>query len=303
MRKSYSINADDSSLRIDRWFRINISKVPQGLIEKFLRIGKIKVNNKKAKSSYKLKINDVVNIYDIKITNKPKKKLFVPSKKILSNNEKNIIFNNENYLVLNKKPGMPVQGGTKSKKNLVDIMGKSKLFSYSRPYIVHRLDKDTSGVLIIAKNRKTAQFFTSLFRLRRIHKSYISLCYGEVNKKNGIIKYDLERHENKKKIIEKAVTKYKVLDSNYKFSLVLMNPITGRKHQLRKHMLMLGHPIVGDNKYYLFKNKSNNLMLHAFEIMFMVNNEKFNYKASLPDYFIEFFKSNKINFPNFLKNC
>ena len=198
---------------------------------------------------------------------------------------------------------MPVQGGTKSKKNLVDIMGKSKLFSYSRPYIVHRLDKDTSGVLIIAKNRKTAQFFTSLFRLRRIHKSYISLCYGEVNKKNGIIKYDLERHENKKKIIEKAVTKYKVLDSNYKFSLVLMNPITGRKHQLRKHMLMLGHPIVGDNKYCLFKNKSNNLMLHAFEIMFMVNNEKFNYKASLPDYFIEFFKSNKINFPNFLKNC
>ena len=81
MRKSYSINADDSSLRIDRWFRINISKVPQGLIEKFLRIGKIKVNNKKAKSSYKLKINDIVNIYDIKITNKPKKNFSFPQKK------------------------------------------------------------------------------------------------------------------------------------------------------------------------------------------------------------------------------
>ena len=97
-----------------------------------------------------------------------KKKSFTPSNEIIKSNENLIIDNNEDFIVLNKSAGISVQGGTKSKKNLVDIFAKSKIFEGSKPYSVHRLDKDTSGVFIMAKNRKSAQLLTSLFRLRKV---------------------------------------------------------------------------------------------------------------------------------------
>ena len=101
-----------------------------------------------------------------------------------------IIENNENFIVINKSSGISVQGGTKSKKNLIDIFAKSEIFKNSKPYSVHRLDKDTSGVFIIAKKRESAQLLTSLFRLRKVHKTYLAICHGELQKKileNGTI--------------------------------------------------------------------------------------------------------------------
>ena len=93
-----------------------------------------------------------------------------------------IIDNNDNFVVINKTSGISVQGGTKSKKNLIDIFKKSKIFDGTKPYSVHRLDKETSGVFIIAKNRETAQLLTSLFRLRKVHKTYLAICHGELKK-------------------------------------------------------------------------------------------------------------------------
>ncbi len=303
MVKNYIVDPTCNNMRIDRWIRNTIVKIPQGLIEKSLRTGKIKVNKKKVKSSYKIQLNDKIDIYDFKFENRilQKKIIFNPSNQIIKENEDLIIDNNENFIVLNKSAGISVQGGTKSKKNLIDIFKKSEIFSDSKPYSVHRLDKDTSGVFLMAKNRETAQLLTSLFRLRKVHKTYLAICYGELEKNSGEWIDDLVRYDNGKKIVEKAKTIYKVIDKNSNSSLVEMKPITGRKHQLRKQLFNIGHSIYGDNKYRSFTKSAGvnkELMLHAYEIKFMIKNNKFTYKALLPDYFKKLLKTKRLTYSN-----
>tara|TARA_Y100001970_G_C14120669_1_gene796095 strand:+ start:223 stop:1134 length:912 start_codon:yes stop_codon:yes gene_type:complete len=301
MNKNYIVDSTYKGIRIDKWIRNNLGKVPQALIEKNLRIGKIKLNKKKTKSSTKLNTNDVINTYDLKFhINLIQKKIkFNPSNEVIKENESLIIDNNENFIVVNKKSGISVQGGTKSKKNLIDIFIKSSIFENSKPYSVHRLDKDTSGVFIIAKNRDTAQLLTSLFRLRKIHKTYLAICYGELNTQKGIFDHDLVRFDGSKKIVEKSKTLFKVIDKNSNCTLLEMNPITGRKHQLRKQLSNIGHPIYGDDKYTndkKLKTKNKELMLHSYIIKFMINNKKYTYKALLPDYFKKLIKTKRLKF-------
>ena len=204
-----------------------------------------------------------------------------------------VLEDNDNFIVINKPTGIPVQSGTKSFKNIIDILKKTKYFKNSKPFIVHRLDKETSGVLIIAKNRKFAQLFTTLFRIRKIHKTYLAIVYGQVNKSIKTMKDDLIYYENNKKITQKAISNLKVIKSNEGFSFIELNPITGRKHQLRKQLLNIGNPIVGDNKYFLNdrkKMKVKNLMLHAYKIKFMINNVQYNFRAKYDGIFEDFLK-------------
>ena len=301
MKKSYIVDSTCNDMRIDRWTRLNIGMIPQGLIEKYLRSGKIKLNKKKIKSSIKVKTSDVVDFFniDFKETIVQKKIKFEPSKEIIKSNEDQIIDNNDNFIVLNKSSGISVQGGTKSKKNLVDIFAKSEIFQGTKPYSVHRLDKDTSGVFIMAKTRESAQLLTSLFRLRKVHKTYLAICHGELNKDSGEWNDDLIRYDGDKKIIEKAKTIYKVLDKNSEASLVELKPITGRKHQLRKQLYSIGQPIFGDVKYKLsnsYKGINKNLMLHSYQIKFIVNDVKHTYTALLPDYFRKLLKTKRLRF-------
>ena len=289
-------------MRIDRFLRNHLGKIPQSFIEKNLRNGKIKLNKKKIKSSTKLKINDLVELHNIEINynfNQIKKK-FIPSNEIVKENENLIIEDNEDFIVLNKKSGISVQGGTKSKKNLIDIFSKSEVFKDSKPFSVHRLDKDTSGVFVIAKNRKTAQLLTSLFRLRKVYKTYLAICVGEISvKEKGLFKDDLIRLERKKKMIEKAETKYEILDRNNNATFIKLNPITGRKHQLRKQLFNIGNSIIGDKKYnttkFIYNNKKK-LMLHSYEIKFRISNKKFTFRAIPPDYFKNMLKTKRLNF-------
>ena len=304
MKKTYNVDETSNNMRLDRWIRNNIGNLPQGLIEKNLRNGKIKLNNKKTKSSHKIKKNDQIDLFNFffKESIKQKKIKFLPSKDVIKANEELIIDDNEDFIVLNKKAGISVQGGTKSKKNLVDIFAKSKIFQNTKPFSVHRLDKDTSGVFIIAKHRKSAQLLTSLFRLRKVHKTYLGICHGELTNNSGEWKNDLIRYEKNKKIIEKSRTIYKVLDKNSICSLVEMKPITGRKHQLRKQLYALGNPIYGDQKYNLKSNQkgiNKNLMLHSYQIKFMINNKKYTYTALVPDYFKKILKVKRLKFLNF----
>ena len=301
MKKSYTVDSTCNDMRIDRWTRLKIGKIPQGLIEKYLRSGKIKINKKKIKNSTKVKTNDIVSFFnlDFKETIVQKKIKFEPSKEIIKSNEDQIIDNNENFIVLNKSSGISVQGGTKSKKNLVDIFAKSEIFQGTKPYSVHRLDKDTSGVFIMAKTRESAQLLTSLFRLRKVHKTYLAICHGELDKDSGEWNNDLVRFDGEKKIIEKAKTIYKVLDKNSEASLVELKPITGRKHQLRKQLYALGQPIFGDIKYKLSNSArglNKNLMLHSYQIKFIINDVKHTYTALLPDYFRRLLKTKRLRF-------
>jgi 23S rRNA pseudouridine955/2504/2580 synthase len=184
MPKSFTVDEDYNDSRLDKWFKDKIINLPHSLIEKIIRQNKIKVNKKKTKSSYRLKFDDVIEIYDIskfKPTEKLKKIKYLPKKREIGEYDDYVIEDNENFIIINKPTGIPVQSGTKSFKNIIDILKNTKYFENSKPYIVHRLDKETSGVLIIAKNRKFAQLFTSLFRIRKIHKTYLALVYGKVN--------------------------------------------------------------------------------------------------------------------------
>ena len=303
MIKSYIVDSTYDKMRLDRWLRNKIGNIPQSLIEKSLRSGKIKINKKKVKSSFKVKTNDKIDIFNFDFKEKliQEKKKFNPSTEIIKSNEDLIIDNNENFIVLNKSSGISVQGGTKSKKNLIDIFAKSKIFQGSKPFSVHRLDKDTSGVFIMAKNRETAQLLTSLFRLRKVHKTYLAICNGELEKNSGEWNDELIRYDNGKKIIEKAKTIFKVLDKNSNSSLVEMKPITGRKHQLRKQLFNIGHSIYGDKKYRSStstKGINKELMLHSYQIRFMIDKKKYTYKALLPNYFKNLLKVKRLNFLN-----
>ena len=303
MKKTYTVDATFNDMRLDRWIRNILGNIPQGLIEKNLRFGKIKLNNKKVKSSIKVKTSDQIDLYDFKFkeTILQKKIKFEPSKNIIKANEELIIDNNDDFIVLNKRAGISVQGGTKSKKNLIDIFNKSEIFKDTKPFSVHRLDKDTSGVFIIAKNRETAQLLTSLFRLRKVHKTYLAICHGEIDKNSGEWSNDLIRYDNGKKIIENAKTTYKVIDKNSNSTLVEMKPITGRKHQLRKQLFEIGHSIYGDQKYRSInseKGLNKNLMLHSYQIKFMINDKKYTYTALLPDYFKKLLVTKRLNFLN-----
>ena len=303
MKKSFSVDSACSNMRIDRWIRNNLGNIPQSLIEKNLRNGKIKLNDKKIKSSQKVKTDDKIDLFnfDFKETIVQKKIKFVPSEEIIKENEELIIDNNDDFIVLNKSSGISVQGGTKSKKNLVDIFAKSEIFQNTKPFSVHRLDKDTSGVFIMAKHRESAQLLTSLFRLRKVHKTYLAICHGELEKNSGEWNDDLTRYDNDKEIVEKARTLYRVLDKNSICSLVEMKPITGRKHQLRKQLYSVGNPIYGDQKYK-FNNTdkaiNKNLMLHSYQIKFMINAKKYTYTALLPDYFKKLLKTKRLKFLN-----
>ena len=305
MNKRLIVGSECNNMRFDRWLRSKIGKIPQSLIEKTLRAGKIKINKKKIKSSFKIKTNDQVDFFNFNFKEEiiQKKIEYLPSNEIIKSNENLIIDNNDDFIVLNKKAGISVQGGTKSKKNLIDIFSKSKIFQGTKPYSVHRLDKDTSGVFIMAKNRQSAQLLTSLFRLRKVHKTYLAICNGELEKNSGELNDELIRFDNGKKIIEKAKTIFKVLDKNSNSSLVEMRPITGRKHQLRKQLFNIGHSIYGDKKYrssISSKGINKDLMLHSYQIKFMINQKKYTYKALLPDYFKKLLKVKRLDFPNLI---
>ena len=301
MNKIFIVDSTCNNMRVDRWLRNKIGKIPQGLIEKTLRLGKIKINKKKVKSSFKIKTNDKVEIFNFNFKERinQKKIKFNPSNQVIKSNENLIIDNNDDFIVLNKSAGISVQGGTKSKKNLIDIFSRSKIFEGIKPYSVHRLDKETSGVFIMAKNRETAQLLTSLFRLRKVHKTYLAICSGELEKNTGEWNDDLIRYDNGKKIIEKAKTTFRVLDKNSNATLIEMKPITGRKHQLRKQLFNIGHSIFGDKKYKslnTLQGTNKNLMLHSYQIRFMIDKRKYTYKALIPDYFKKLLKTKRLDF-------
>lgn len=295
MKRIFKVDKDFNNNRFDKWFKSEVLDIPHSLIEKLIRKKNIKVNQKKTKSSYRVKINDIVEIHGLdgfKKNIKKKRSIYKASSIDIKKYDSFVIENNENFLVINKPAGIPIQPGTKSHKNIFDLLKGTKYFFDRSPFIVHRLDKETSGILIIAKNREYAQLLTSLFRIRKIHKTYHAIVNGKVpfNKKTLID--NLIYYENNKKITQKAISHIKLIKTKNDFSFVELNPISGRKHQLRKQLLNIGFTIVGDRKYSIEKtNKKENLMLHAKKIKFMIKNIKYNFEADYPNEFLNFLKT------------
>ena len=296
----FKIEEDFENIRFDKWFKKKVKALPQSLIERTLRKGKILVNGKKVKSSYKIQINDEIKVFaDIDNDDKIIKKKFsyLPSKKDYDLIKNNILFDNEHYLVLNKTYNLAVQSGTKTAKNIFDILKNYVETEYPTPHLVHRLDAETTGILIISKNHKSAKFFSESFKNQTIKKSYLAVVDGVLKDKNGTLKNELTYIENDKEKIHLSITNYKVISESSDHSLLLLNPETGRKHQLRRQLSFIKHPILGEKKYTnkgLNKSKELHLMLHAYKVEFLINSKKIIHNAEPPLYFESFCKDKQL---------
>lgn len=274
--KSFIINKDFDGSRVDRFLKKKFPDVPQSLFEKNLRKKNITVNNKKVKNLFKLKIDDIVDVYtELKTKKTVRKKIFFSTNDFYEL-KKNFIFECEDYCILNKPYGYASQDGLQVKKNVIDILNlNSKDY-----YIVHRLDKETSGLMLIAKNRYYAKKFSEMFKLREIKKKYLAILNGKIKKNKGELHTKDEL--NGKEIVSKL--NFEVILKRNNFSYLEIDLITGRKHQIRKQFFDIGHPVVGDTKYGDKKNK-NLLCLLSYEIEFKYNNKIKKYKATIPKHF------------------
>ena len=298
----FKIEEDFENIRIDKWFKKKVKPLPQSLIERTLRKGKILVNGKKVKSSYKIQLNDEIKIYaDIDNDDKIIKKKFsyLPSKKDYDLIKNNILFENEHYFVLNKPYNLSVQSGTKTGKNIFDILKNYSETEYPTPHLVHRLDAETTGILIISKTHKSAKFFSESFKNQSIKKNYLAVVDGVLIDKSGTLKNELSYVENNKEKIHLSITNYKVISETKDYSLLLLNPETGRKHQLRRQLSFIKHPILGEKKYTnkgLNKSKDLNLMLHAYKVEFLINSKKIIHHAEPSLYFQNFCKEQELTY-------
>ncbi len=273
--ESFIINKDFEDSRIDRFLKKQYPNTPQSLFEKNFRKKNITVNNKKVKNLFRLKINDIVDIYiDFKIKTISKKKNFSTSD--YDELKKSFIFECEDYCILNKPYGYASQDGSKVKKNVIDILNlNSKNY-----HIVHRLDKETTGLMLIAKNRFYAKKFSEMFKLREIKKKYLTIINGKIRKNKGEL-YSKDSL-NGKEVVSKLY--FDVISKRNNFSYLEIDLITGRKHQIRKQFSDIGHPVVGDVKYGDNRNK-NPLCLLSYEIKFEYKNKVKKYKAKIPKNF------------------
>jgi 23S rRNA pseudouridine955/2504/2580 synthase len=267
----HTVSTEDNDIRIDRWFKRNYPQVPHGFVEKSLRTGIVRLDGKKVKSADHVREGQEILIKNPEFGkgDEIKRTIASPRKKgayqINDYDRKElmqaVLYKDDRILVINKPAGLAVQGGTKLERNLDDMLEALQFDKKDKPRLVHRLDKDTSGVLVLARDVKTASELSEYFRFKEMEKIYWALVIGRPEIAEGRIDLPLAKRESgKDSRMEKvdvdeergqsAITRYKVLDSlGDSLSWVELEPITGRTHQLRVHMSSIGHPIVGDGKY------------------------------------------------------
>ena len=295
MIKKIKINSNSENQRLDKFLKKSFSSLTQSFIEKNLRKKNILVNNKTSKAKYLINKDDLIIIKnfskEIYADNKIKKTNKKIDSYLIKNFEKSILHENSNFLVIDKWSGISTQGGTNITIS-IDTIIKNISTNYN---LVHRLDRETSGLLLIAKNLKYTKIFGKLFRLQKIKKIYLALCEGKPKLKESYVDLAIKDKDMNSSVQTK--TYYKVISYNKKTSLIQFEPKTGKKHQLRIVAKNLGCPIVGDNKYNLNQsNKQENLKLNAHKLEFDIENIVFNYKSKLPKDFTDYVKNKQISY-------
>ena len=295
MIKKIKIIKDSENQRLDKFLKKSFSSLTQSFIEKNLRKKNILVNNKASKAKYLINKDDLIIIKnfskEIYADNKIKKTNKKIDSYLIKNFEKSILHENSNFLVIDKWSGISTQGGTNITIS-IDTIIKNISSNYN---LVHRLDRETSGLLLIAKNLKYTKIFGKLFRLQKIKKIYLALCEGKPKLKESYV--DLAIKDKGMNSGVQTKTYYKVISYNKKTSLIQFEPKTGKKHQLRIVAKNLGCPIVGDKKYNLNQsNKKENLKLNAHKLEFDIENIAFNYKSKLPKDFTDYAKNKHISY-------
>ena len=298
------VKAEDDGIRLNRWFLKYYPGLPLARLQKLLRTKQIKVDGKRAEVSLKLLAGQEIRIPPME--DRPiEKSAAKVSDKDAEFVRSLVIYKDDNIIVLNKPSGLAVQGGTNTLHHVDGMLDALKFEKEDAPKLVHRIDKETSGVLVLARDRKNAEILTKAFRERDLNKTYLALVRGSPKKTQGEIKANLLKAGEKMKVDadgKKAITEYKVLDATgNKFALIEAKPMTGRTHQIRAHLEYLGVPIVGDDKYFgkgreKFAMLKDKLYLHAYKIDLSGIYRNLQITAKLPDYFIEAIKILGLNF-------
>jgi len=278
------VSQDEDGIRLDRWFKINYPHIAHSLLQKLLRKGVVRIDGKRAKSDTRVSLGQNIKIPNIEAPTA--EEMSKPPQKLINIIKNSIIYEDDDIIVVNKPNGLATQGGTKVKNSVDDIL--SAIYP-QKPKLVHRLDKDTSGILLVAKNRKTAEEASLAFKNRETKKIYIAIVNGSPVPKKGEISAPLLKYNDKKMIVDEkgkeAITKYNVISSNERFSALELQPLTGRTHQLRVHCSHIGHPILGDDKYGE-QNKKQTLCLHAKTLEITIKEKKHTFKAKIPEHIL-----------------
>lgn len=309
-----TVSESDTGVRLDRWIKRR-REIPHGQIEKLLRTGQIRVDGKRAKSNERLLAGSTVRLPPLPVTEQKQPRFSNFSQEKREFIRKLVIYQDEDIIALNKPSGLAVQGGTKTTEHIdgfLDILSENN----ERPKLVHRLDRDTSGVLLLARNTKTARKIGELFRAKEISKIYWAITVGVPNPKSGQLRswmakgpystsnsskkrgYGREKMhlaDQKDKNSVHAVTDYAVISvAAQKAAWVALRPQTGRTHQLRLHMSELGTSILGDRKYpcdlEVPYGLSDRLHLHSRTLIVpSSNNKPIRITAPLPSHIKETF--------------
>ena len=290
------VKAEDDGMRLNRWFMKYYPNLTLGRLQKLLRTKQIKVDGKRAETSLKLAAGSEVRVPPMDEQPETGANRSEISRRDAEFILSLVIYKDDNIIVLNKPSGLAVQGGTNTSRHVDGMLEALRFELNEKPKLVHRIDKDTSGVLVLARNRTWADRLTKAFREHTLPKTYLALVNSCPKNPAGEIKAPLEKCGEKSLVSpdgKPTATVYKTLDEvGSKFALVEASPLTGRTHQIRAHMEYIGCPIVGDDKYFggekrqKYASIPDKLYLHAYKIdLSALYNKKTVIKAALPEHF------------------
>ncbi|WEK48119.1 MAG: RluA family pseudouridine synthase [Candidatus Andeanibacterium colombiense] len=303
--RQFTVKPDDEGIRLDRWFKRHLPQIGFATVSRWARTGQIRVDGKRAKVDDRLAAGQQLRVPPggEPTERKPREQRVLSEDEIVRA-EDMVITQDRAAIVLNKPPGLATQGGTGTKEHVDGLLDAfvrpSAKGDEPRPRLVHRLDKDTSGVLLVARTPGSAAFFSKRFAGRSAKKVYWALVVGVPDALEGTIEAPLAKQPGtggEKMWVDEengqaAKTRFRVIERAAKRAAwVELQPLTGRTHQLRVHMAAIGHPIVGDGKYggqdaFLTGSVSRKMHLHARRLVIdHPDGTKLDVTAELPDHF------------------
>ncbi len=308
------VGDDEDDARLDRWFKRRFPGLGHGRLEKLLRTGQVRVDGGRVKAATRVSAGQIVRVPPLgdKETKPPAPRKTIDLKDAeVADLQARVLYRDQDVIAFDKPAGLAVQGGTGTTRHLDAMLDALTFDAKERPKLVHRLDKDTSGVLLLARSTKAAKWLTEAFRHRQTRKVYWALVVGVPRPLEGKIDAKLAKmpgHGGERMQVDaregrSAVSYYAVVEkAAQKAAWVALMPVTGRTHQLRVHMAAIETPIVGDRKYgdeaALLSGLSPKLHLHAREISLKTpGGKKLKFQAPLPDHMRQTWKFFDLN-PN-----
>lgn len=294
------ITEENIHQRIDNFLLGMFKHLPKSVVYKIIRKGEVRINKKRVKPIYKLKIGDIVRVPPLNLPDEKEKPVINPKLKKVAQLQNAVVYEDEQLLILNKPSGLAVHGGSGLKFGAIEAL---RALRPNDRYLelIHRIDRDTSGLLMVAKKRSALRRLQQDFREKNIHKYYYALVMGKWDKNNRIIDEPLLKNEVNSIVRvnsngKPSKTKFKIIEQFKHATLVDASPITGRTHQIRVHAQYTGHPIAWDNRYgdqrfdaYTAKSGLNRLFLHAHAIDFThpTTNEQMRIEVAMDKELIE----------------